>query len=229
MSTRGGRICDVFNVTDFSTLKSTKSEDYRCFNFLFFFVCHSLFNFFVCSTEAYFTKNQQKKVEKQQQKKKINITASGFLVFSSHCWNQEEFSWFLVFCLQTVANASLSSEMWLSVIGWQLLTLFLHFLSALARKPAGLFYSVFTSRLFIKQNKQQKKTILYTFKSLKVGTENPLYDTWHVLFTVINIFSISCILLNHRVTAWVHMVIFQYLFGRKVPSALVVSSFSLLL
>lgn len=53
-------------------------------------------------------------------------------------------------------------------------------LSALAQ-TCGPFLHCLVIVSFYK-TKLKKKKILYTFKSLKVGTENPPYDTWHEHF-----------------------------------------------
>lgn len=62
----------------------------------------------------------------------------------------------------------------------------IRFLSALAQTCGPFLLCLHIMFLFIKQEKtfKKKKKILYTFKSLNVGTENPLSDTWHERFFV---------------------------------------------
>lgn len=60
--------CDVFNVTDFSTLKSTKSEDYRDFNFLFLFV--TLYLTSLSAARRLILPKTHKKIQKNNKQKR---------------------------------------------------------------------------------------------------------------------------------------------------------------
>lgn len=68
--------CNVFGVTDFF-LKSTKREEYRCFNFLFLFVTSYLtYSRILLKITKKKKQNQQKDIKYQ------SFWISGFLVFS---------------------------------------------------------------------------------------------------------------------------------------------------
>lgn len=186
MNTRGGRNklrCLQTSLT--FKKKSTKSEDYRCFNFLLFvFVTLYLTSSRPAAPTLIYQKPTHKKnAEKQNKQKKINewkinITASGFLDFnflSSRFWNQEEFSFLLSWFYFSVYRLLLfsSSELTLTFLFLDLGDLTerhrlaavnnvstvwcIRFLSALAQTCGPFLLCLHIMFLFIKQEKTFKK------------------------------------------------------------------------
>lgn len=99
--------CDVFSVTDFSTLKSTKSEDYRCFNFLFLFVTSYLTS--LSAARRLTLPKNYKKIQKTNKKKTENkqhsFWISGFLVTLLES-RRIFFSWLLIYFFFLFTNCS---------------------------------------------------------------------------------------------------------------------------
>lgn len=187
--------CNVFNVTDFSTLKNTKSEDYRCFNFLFLFVTPYLTSLFA-ARRLILPKTNKKNTEKQTKKKenkqlldfwfslhtvgiKKNFLFAAidfFFMFTSCCW--------FPFCLITT-NASLFFSFcprrsnWPSLAGscYMVSTVWcIRLLSALAQTCGPFLLNVLI--LCFYKTKQTKKRFYIHLKSSWHRESTVWYLAW---------------------------------------------------